>query len=355
MLKYAVAVSGGVDSLCALLLIKKAGYSPLAIHGIFNANHSVPHGLAQCCKKADIELILVDLHKQFKERVIDYFISEYAQGRTPNPCAICNKFIKFDALYNAALDSGAEKFATGHYATIVRDFYSNPVFGKCADSAKDQGYFLSLIQRGVLGKIEFPLAKYSKSQVKAIVKESGYTPPLTEESQDACFLKDLSSQHGLPFREGRIVLRTAATLHTDLNQLPVIGSHTGLYKYTIGQRKGLHIPWHEPLYIREINQANNTLVLSPHALIQISAATIEQINWFVSLENWPSQLYARLRYGQGKIPITLDFSENEFKILLNTPCFATAPGQIAVIYDSYGHILAAGHIKEILFAPNPTS
>lgn len=349
MAKIAVAVSGGVDSLCALLQIQKLGHSTLAIHGIFLADAKIPQNLEFVCRKAGAEFIAVDLREQFQNEVINYYRKELAQGRTPNPCAICNRSIKFGSLLKIALEQGADKLATGHYVTIDHDTYPTATPCKGSDPSKDQSYFLGLVQSAKLEKLIFPLGTQTKSVTRKIVQTSGYVPPLLQESQDICFKsqENVNLTDGSP---GPILLRTARDSGKPVDQLPEIGMHRGLWHYTQGQRKGLRLPWREPLYVREIRFSKNQLVVSPRELLDMTSAILKSPNYFVAPEKWPRDLFARLRCRQTPVSAVIDCTGNQIKIQLKYPSFPTAPGQIGVIEDRTGHILAGGLIEKIFLS-----
>lgn len=346
----AVAVSGGVDSLCALLLLKKPGHSLIAIHGLFLPEAGVPAGLAECCRKLGAEFLVADLRAKFQREVIDYFVLELKSGRTPNPCALCNRAIKFDALLQFALAAGADKFATGHYALLDRASYSVPVLGKCLDSDKDQAYFLSMVNSRNLENVVFPLGLKTKTITRELVEKEGIAPPSDRESQDFCFqASGLSPKAGKP---GPILLRTDESIAWPVEELSKIGQHNGLENYTLGQRKGLHVPWHVPLYVREILPGANALIVSPRQLLEMSGAVLENLNFFVPPQKWPETLFVRMRYRQPLMPAIVDFTGAKPEIRLKQNCLASAPGQIAAIHDSENRILAGGILEKIFFSDN---
>ena len=195
-MRIAVAVSGGVDSLCALLLLRRAGHEVFALHALLGQAAAVsgaprpPEGLEAACRALDVPLEVVDLRDAFAREVIAPFARAYAAGRTPNPCARCNRSIKFGALMNSALDLGAEALATGHYARLAPRSARGapgPFLATAAHTAKDQSYFLSLVPGERLGRALFPLAGLSKAACRALVAEAGLEVPLPGESHDICF------------------------------------------------------------------------------------------------------------------------------------------------------------------------
>ncbi|MBD5641926.1 MAG: tRNA-specific 2-thiouridylase [Desulfovibrio sp.] len=351
MAKIAIAVSGGVDSLGALLSLRQAGHDVLAVHGLFLANAEIPPELSQTCQKAGAEFVVADLRSQFRQAVIEYFEKEYAKGRTPNPCALCNRAIKFGYLLEFALAQGADKFATGHYAALDNSRYETPMLGQCLDTEKDQAYFLALVNAENLKSVLFPLEGQTKSQTRQKVAAGGITPLHPSESQDICFLARYP-RRGCRFqgRPGPVLLRTEKDGDVPLENLPEIGRHNGLGNYTAGQRRGLGLSWREPLYVRELDVQTNALVVSPRRMLEIWGVELEELNFFIDPENWAVPLFARLRYRQPLLEANIDFSGGKVKIWLKMPCFSTAPGQIAAIYDQAGHILAGGIIGKILYS-----
>ena len=202
-MRIAVAVSGGVDSLCALLLLRRAGHDVLALHGFFLPEQSHPRpggacdplpGLEAACRALDIPLHTVDLRAVFQREVMIPFARSYAEGRTPNPCARCNRAVKFGALLDAALALGADKLATGHYARLLPgrngEKDAPPVLAAAHDRAKDQSYFLSLVPAARLRHSFFPLADQDKARSVALVAAAGLAVPLPRESQDICFVPE---------------------------------------------------------------------------------------------------------------------------------------------------------------------
>ena len=253
-MRLAVAVSGGGDSLASLLRLREAGHEVLALHGRFLPDAHNPKseqaeaGLAESCAGLGVALHVLDLREPFERLVAGPFAAEYLAGRTPNPCARCNVAMKFGLLLDAALELGAQALATGHYARAG----AHPVHGwalsRGADPSKDQSYFLSLVPRKRLERALFPLADERKTDVRADLAGRGLSPPLPEESQEICFV---------PGDDYRAFL--AARVHGGLSGLPgpgpavlpdgtPVGRHQGLWRATIGQRRGLGLSWREPLY-----------------------------------------------------------------------------------------------------------
>lgn len=337
MIRIAVAASGGADSLCALLALKNAGHEVFAIHGLFLPRAEPARNLADFCRRKNIPLEIFDLKYLFAAKVSGPCARDYAAGLTPNPCAACNREIKFGALSEAALARGADFFATGHYARRDQD----GVFCPAADSGKDQAYFLSLTPKECFEKTIFPLADLTKSEARRIAASAGFDA--APESLDACFL-----ENGPPSgRPGPILLRLPGQEDWPTGSLAQIGRHDGS-AHTIGQRKGFGVAYREPLYCREI--AGDALVLAPRRLLDMAACVIGSLNYFVDPELWPRKIFARFRYRQKLCPVKIVWRESGLAALPLEPRLAAAPGQVAAFYDAAGRLLAGGIAEKISFA-----
>lgn len=348
-----IAVSGGVDSLCALLLLKNSGHDVFAIHArLAEADEGNERALRAVCGSLGVDLEIVDLRDAFAKHVIAPFIESYASGHTPNPCASCNKFIKFGALLDAAAEMGADMLATGHYARIGR-LDGWPVLRAAADSSKDQSYFLALIEPERLSKASFPLAGLSKCECRAIVAAKGLNAPVEQESQDICFLRtggeygcflqEKAPQLGISLpNNGPVYLQNASG---ERKRLPF--EHKGLWNYTRGQRRGLGVPHTEPLYVTGKDVEANALLVGPRDCCLMHGCMAEGGQVFVSADKWPEELFVKLRHRQKTMPARVEIARGSLRITLHEPQFPSDTGQIAAVYDNEDMILASGIITDM--------
>ncbi|MDE7240375.1 tRNA methyl transferase PRC-barrel domain-containing protein [Desulfovibrio sp.] len=380
-MRIAVAVSGGVDSLCALLLLQRAGHEVVALHALLaeaSAASLTPlPGLETACRALGVPLRVADLRDRFAREVVAPFAGAYARGRTPNPCALCNRHIKFGALLDAALELGAERLATGHYARIVdgtRAGAPGPLLARAAHAPKDQSYFLSLVPQERLRRVIFPLADMDKAACAALVAGAGLAVPVPQESHDICFapggvdayrefLERKWQSLGLtPPGPGPILLREddppAGALPEKLmaagenagerRPLRHIGIHAGLWRYTEGQRRGLGIAHAEALHVLRKDVAANTLVVGPRRLLGMRGCVAGDVNVAVDPRFWPRRPLVRCRYGGGLAAATVRLEGARLCISFAEACFPTAAGQVATLYDEDGVVLAGAIVEEAL-------
>lgn len=345
-MRIAVAASGGVDSLAALLMLNNEGHEVLALHGRFLDNDGGNVScLADVCRRLGVPLHVADLRATFRREVIRPFVEGLRRGLTPNPCAACNARVKFGALLDTALDLGCQALATGHYASFGPDGPRIP-----ANRAKDQSYFLGLVPRERLKLALFPLALTpGKEQTRAFVAAAGIRPPAGVESQDVCFFEDMGCQsfmagQDLPAESGPVLLRDVAGCERE------IGRHHGLWRYTVGQRKGLGIAWSEPLYVLEKRRgpAGGCLVVGCRDLLGMKRITTEPANFFAPFSSWPQGVLIRARHRGELMPAVVDVRDDGcLDIRLAAPAFPTACGQIAAVYGGAGCLLAAGVVRDV--------
>lgn len=324
-----VALSGGVDSAVAGLLCKKAGFEVLGVTlYLFNGQEETLQRAEEIAKVLNIEHHLLDIREQFREEIIQYFLKSYQAGLTPNPCAICNRKIKFDLLLKFARERlGAELLATGHYVSL--DSYQGYLTLRTSQNKKkDQSYFLALVKAEHLPFLMFPLGNFSsKEEVRALAHLERLPVTEAKESQDICFLKGQALEEFLKEylgeQEGEIIY-----------QGRVVGKHRGFFYYTIGQRKGLNLPLGKKLYITKIDPKENRILLGEKEELERDYLYVEgELNLFIPLKNWmkPS---AQIRYRTEKVVVEDVVKEgNLFKVKLGKKVRGVTPGQICAFYE----------------------
>lgn len=336
-MKAAVLMSGGVDSTVAALLLKEQGHEVTGLTMI-NWNPEVAAKAAEAAAAIGIEHLVVDLQKQFQEKVINYFTGVYEEGQTPNPCVRCNRFIKFGSLLDYALDLGFEKVATGHYARIeYHKERKRYLLRKAKYRPKDQSYFLYALNQEQLGHILFPLGEMSKPQVKEIARGYNFKVAASKESQEICFIEGDYRD----FLKGRVKYQPGSVVDLQGN---VLGKHQGLPFYTIGQRKGLGISGGKPLYVVALDQENNRLILDDqeHLFGKSLTAVNNNFIYYECLEG-PLQAAARIRYRAQDAPALISPEGDKIAVQFDNPQRAITPGQSIVYYlDDY--VLGGGTI-----------
>ncbi len=343
MARIAVAVSGGADSLFALVSLKEQGHDVIAIHGLFlqDTQYTTISCLENICKSLNITLHVINLKKEFDQLIINEFIKSYAMGHTPNPCALCNTHIKFGLLMDHALKLNADTFATGHYATINKIPSLSPL-AKGTDPNKEQSYFLSLVPRQRLEQSIFPLEKLKKTYIIDYLKTHGFNIPITKESQEICFVPNDAYR---PFLEAEAIRRNiklskpGPIILKHNNTQKLLGQHKGLWQYTEGQRRGLNIAYSEPLYVQTKDHDNNTLILATANQLSLSGCTVKNINFLTPIKFWPKNTFARIRYRQQEAQtsyswindyLTLEFEHAQSPTLLLAPKSSPNPPQNAL-------------------------
>jgi len=337
--KVFVGMSGGVDSSVAAALLKKAGFNVVGVYmrcwtqGPCCTTHEDERSARLAALHLGIPLYVWNFIDQYRELVIDYMLTGYQQGITPNPDMLCNKEIKFGLFFEKAMKLGADYVATGHYARLsrVRPYLvgSDPTMHilKGKDPEKDQSYFLAMIDPEVLERTLFPVGEYTKVQVRNYAKKIGLPNAERKDSQGICFvgkveIGDFLRLH-LPQKIGSIVSASGE----------VLGQHDGVHYYTIGQRQGLGLAG-GPYYVAEKDLVANTLIVSrKEEDVLATEILVQGVNWFSPLEKNAGHIAAKFRYRQEDVLVTLEQKEkNSVLVKPRVPQRAITPGQFAVFY-----------------------
>ncbi len=351
-----LAVSGGADSLLSLALLLEAEIPVTAVHGLFLPSPAPGRvqALERICASLGAPLHVLDLSADFKQRIVEPFVRAYIAGFTPNPCCHCNPDIKFDLLFHRAIALLPPKpspvFATGHYAALTDHPRWGRMLTRPLDLYKDQTYFLALLPKTALERARFPLTGVRKRDVPALLRQRGLVPPLPEESQEICFIPD---------NDYRGFVRRAAT-EFDLELSgpgPVLdragrrlGLHQGLWRYTQGQRRGLGISHHEPLYVLGKDIARNALLVGGRSEFGPQHCLLPEPNCFAPPEQWPRNVLAQTRYRQRARPARIALTDQGMLVELSDqePDTPPAPGQLCAVYTPEGQLLAGGTIAPFL-------
>lgn len=343
----AVALSGGIDSLVAGFLIKQRFKKVFGIHFTTGYEKSMPD-VSALASVFGFPVHTIDLSREFEAGVVDYFVSTYMAGKTPNPCLVCNIQIKFKTLFEHAQKLGADLLATGHYATVVNRYTSDrqeigPAWlERGVDLRKDQSYFLSMLSHKILDRLVFPLAGLTKSQVRKVAGQHNLVPIVPGESQDICFLPD--KNHGaFIIAKTKVPHKPGPVLDS---QGKIVGYHQGLHKFTVGQRKGINVPGPAPYYVKKIDMNTNTLHVCFKSDLAQKRMYIEEITWNYPEKENIKNLTVQIRYGHKAAPARLDWNDTHGIVTFDTPQNAITPGQAAVFYKG-NRVLGAGLISVI--------
>ena len=305
------------------------------------------HDARGVADKLGIPFYVVNAEAPFKEAVVDFFVAEYAAGRTPNPCLACNRKIRFGYLLDYARTLGARCLATGHYARVRRDAAGRYQLWRGADRAKDQSYVLSVLGQADLTQALFPVGDYTKSQVRGLAAERGLPTASRVESQDLCFVADgdyrrfLADHAAETMRPGPILDRRGRQ----------IGTHRGLPFYTIGQRSGLGIAAGQPLYVLELDVARNALIVGAAAELGRTTLRTGPVNWIAGEPpDGPFAAQVQIRYHATPAPATVTPQpDGGVEIAFAAPLRDITPGQAAVFYE--GEVCLGGGVIQAEVAP----
>lgn len=355
--RIVVAMSGGVDSSVAAALLKDEGYEVIGITmQLWPKEDCGPGRDRMCCslegirdaryvaQKLGIPFYVTDFHKEFKKFVIDYFIRQYLEGFTPNPCIVCNEKIKFGALMEKAKELGADLVATGHYAAVYFDDKSKRfVLREGLDKSKDQSYVLFGLSQEQLGSTRFPLGGITKDNVRKIAKGLGLElVHAKKDSQEICFVEDDYAKYLT--KKAKVKIAPGPILNKDGE---ILGQHKGAPFYTIGQRHGLGITHKEPLYVIKTDVSKNQIVVGSKNDVLKKEFIAGNLNWILFAE--PKKEFrasVKIRYKHPKAPASISvLDQNEVRVIFDEPQEAPTPGQAAVFYDDE-LVIGGGWIKK---------
>ena len=351
-----MAMSGGVDSSVAAALLVEQGYEVIGVTMKLWAGEDDPfaaHRFGGCCTvgssedarrvahQLDIPYYVLNLQDEFNERVVDNFVSEYAAGRTPNPCARCNEFIKFRAFIERADELDCQFIATGHYARLERDPDGTAHLRRGLDVRKDQSYVLGMLTQAELRRVLLPIGSMEKPVVRERAGELGMGVANKPDSQEICFVEDGDY--------AKFVINRAPQMATpgailDENGAK-LGEHRGLAHYTVGQRKGLGIAAANPLFVNRIDAENNAVIVGPRASLAHEGLRCDNATWTGDVAASGARLEAQTRAHAVAFAGTLvRADENGFAFQFDEPRGGVTPGQLCVLYDG-DEVVGAGTIN----------
>jgi tRNA-specific 2-thiouridylase len=356
--RVAVAMSGGVDSAVAAMLLRDAGYDVVGVTMRLWHDPSAAAAERSCCSPETVRLaragahalgiphLTLDVAERFRAGVVEDFVAGYREGRTPNPCVTCNGRVRFSVLADAAALVGARMLATGHYARIERDPAGRPLVSRAHDAGKDQSYMLAMLDRPTRERLLFPLGDLAKERVRAIARGSGLPAADAVESQEVCFVGEggyapfLERSGGLTSRPGPIEDAAGRRL----------GTHGGYWRFTVGQRRGIGVAGADPLYVLSTDAARNAVVVGPREGLAVHTVDLEPARLHGEIGGGP--LEVRLRYRGRPLRGRAEETGDGVRIDLEEAAGGVAPGQTAALYRD-GRLVAAGTIAASQTAEAP--
>ena len=324
--RVAVAMSGGVDSSLAAALLKEAGYEVSGVYMQLWSDRNLSD-LEHTCQLLDIPFYKLNFETEFQSLFINYFCQEYSLGRTPNPCTTCNQHIKLGLLLEKVLQMGADYLATGHYARVELSQNSYRLL-KAVDLTKDQSYFLYTLGQRQLQHLLLPLGNLHKVEVRRLAAKLGLSASSQHDSQDVCFIPDNDYRsfiaNYIPPKSGDIV---------DIKGT-VLGRHSGLAQYTVGQRQGLGLASNKRVYVLKLDAANNSLVVGTKDQLLSNTLFASQLSWVSGkAPGEPINITAKVRYQSPEVTAKLHFNDGVAEVNFHQPQWAIAPGQAIVFYQ----------------------
>ncbi len=350
--RVVVAMSGGVDSSVAALLLARQGYEVIGVTlRLYAEERSDAAPLSRgCCTLEDIDdarrvcaaigarHYVINAEREFRSAVIDHFLAEYERGRTPHPCIACNDMIKFSFLLDRALAMDADAIATGHYARAKRDANWTVRLLKAVDPTKDQSYVLFGLRQDQLQRLLLPVGDYAKSELRDLARDAGLCVADKPDSQDICFIPAGDYRQFLN-------LHREATPGEIVNvDGEVIGAHQGVDRYTVGQRRGIGIASDAPLYVVRLEPEARRVVVGPESALYAPGLVAEGVNWVKGTSpDGPVEATVKIRYKAAESPAIVEPTERGANVWFSDPQRAVTPGQAAVFYAG-DELLGGGFI-----------
>jgi len=362
MARVVLAMSGGVDSSVSAVLLKQQGHEVIGLFMRTGVHTPEPEpgcddpksNKKGCCSaldagdarrvadRLDIPFYALDFEKDFT-RIIDYFTDEYLAGRTPNPCVVCNNWLKFGKLWTFAQQLDADFIATGHYAQVMRGASGEAELHRGIDADKDQSYVLHGIKRNILSKLLFPVGGYRKPEIRELARQAGLNVANKPDSVEICFVPD--NDHARLIRERRPDLDTAGRFVDESGE--VLGAHDGYERFTIGQRKGLGIAMGQRRYVLEIIPESKTVVLGEPESLLSSGLIASGINWLIDVPSSEMVCDVKIRYKHAGAKATIVATDDGAEVRFDAPQSAITPGQAVVFYDG-PRVLGGGWIEQAM-------
>jgi tRNA-specific 2-thiouridylase len=345
----AVALSGGIDSSCAAALLIDGGWEVIGVHLVLPVQRNEREERIEKARLVseilDIPFHLLDVRDCFQKWVIDYFLSSYFSGLTPNPCVVCNRTVKFEQIVKWMDEKEIEFFATGHYARVEKNLngrYINLLKGR--DRQKDQSYFLHRLNQSHLLRTILPLGGLTKEDVYLFAQEKSLPESIYHESQEICFIPDNDYRSFLKNYTNSKLLLSGDIVDTEGK---ILGTHSGIYAYTIGQRHGLGVSAREPLYVCGIIPEKNQIVAGPKEMLFTKNLTVEDFNWIgIRPRTKKMRVQAQIRYRHKPAEGTLNITSPDLvRFEFDEPQWAITPGQALVCYEGE-RVLGGGWISK---------
>ncbi|MEQ9093973.1 MAG: tRNA 2-thiouridine(34) synthase MnmA [Miltoncostaeaceae bacterium] len=348
--RVAVAMSGGVDSAVAAMLLTRAGYEVVGVTMRLWHDPAAAAADRSCCSPETVQMarrtahrlgiphLTLDVAETFRRGVVEEFVAGYAAGRTPNPCVTCNGTVRFRVLAQAAAQVGAWGLATGHYARAVREPGGRVLIGRAADGAKDQSYMLAMVPGDLRERQMFPLGDMTKDRVRALAREAGLDAAAAVESQEVCFV---GVGGHVPFLERAGVARRPGAIVDETGT--VLGEHEGYWRFTVGQRRGIGVASDGPLYVLGTDPRRDRVVVGPRARLAVDRLVLDPARVHGGLED--GTLDVRVRYRGPVLRGRARASGQRIHVDLLDAADGVAPGQTAALYRD-GRLVAAGTIVE---------